>query len=453
MPSSRPLNRLEFLKTASVAAGSLAWPAIVRAQRSNPLHQRIRVACIGVGGKGRGDTAAAAEHGDLVALCDVDLGGSAAETVKRFPDLPVFTDYRQMFDKMGSQIDAVVISTPDHSHYPAAMAAMMLGKHVFAQKPLANSIWEARQLQLAARHYKVVTQMGIQGHTFQGMRLLREWLEAGAIGDVREVRYWTNRPIWPQGSQVEFNPGERPAGLDWSVWQGPVATERAYSPALHPKKWRGAWDYGCGALGDIGCHLFDAAFWALDLGMPDTVSVEAVSDFTPDVAPAASMLRYRFTKNREGRAIAPVEFVWSDGGLKPSRPAELDANRQLHAEFGQLLHGTRGSIYSPGGYCESLRLIPEEAMRSFARPPQKYPRVEGGPIKEWLDAIRAGTQPGACFEYAARLTEVVLLGNLAIRLGRTIRWDSDRLRVVDTPEADALIKREYRKGWEFPVFA
>ncbi len=445
-------SRRDFMKLGAVTAGAMALPAFLRAQRSDPPSGRINVACIGVGGKGRGDTNDAAEHANIVALCDVDPGGSAAETIKKFPGVPVFTDYREMFDKMGSRIDAVVVSTPDHSHYPALMTAMMLGKHVFSQKPLSNSIWESRQLLLAARHYRVVTQMGIQGHTYRGIRLLREWLEAGAIGDVQQVRYWTNRPIWPQGPEVTFPPADPPADLNWDAWQGTVAAERPYSPGLHPKKWRGVWDYGCGALGDIGCHLFDAAFWSLDLGMPEEVRVEAVTDFTDTVAPAGSVIRYRFTRNRRGRTIKPVEFLWSDGGLRPARPPELDMNRQLHAEFGQLVLGTRGTIYSPGGYCESLRLIPESAMRAFKAPPQKYPRVEGGAVKEWIDAIRSGTQPGANFEYASRLTEVVLLGNLAIRLGRTIRWDSEKLRVIGVPEADPLIKREYRAGWTFPVF-
>lgn len=444
-------TRREFVKLGVATAGALAMPAFLRGQQGG-ASRRLNVACIGVGGKGRGDVGEAALHANIVALCDVDPSGTASETIAKFPGVPFFTDYRVMLDRMSNDIDAVMVSTPDHSHYPALMAAMMRGKHVFSQKPLTNSIWESRQLYLAARHYGVVTQMGIQGHTFQGMRLMREWIEAGAIGDVQQVRYWTNRPIWPQGPEVELTPGEPPAELNWDVWQGTVATERAYSPALHPKKWRAFWEYGCGALGDIGCHLFDALFWSLELGMPDEVKVEAVSDFTEDVAPASSVIRYRFTRDRHGKAIKPVEFLWSDGGLKPVRPPELGEDRQLNPEFGQLVHGTRGTIYSPGGYCQSLRLIPEEAMRAFERPPQRYPRVDGGPVKEWLDAIVNGTQPGANFEYSSRLTEVVLLGNLAIRLGRTIRWDSENLRVIGVPEADPMIRRAYRKGWEFPVF-
>lgn len=455
MPPTTPApasSRRDFMKTSAVAAGLMAAPNFIRAQQSDSPANKLNIACIGVGGKGKGDTRDASYNGNLVALCDVDFEGDAAKTAADFPDVPRFTDYREMFDKMGNEIDAVTITTPDHTHYPALMMAMALGKHVFSQKPLTNSIWEARQLLLASRHYGVVTQMGIQGHTFQGMRIMREWLEAGAIGDVEQVRYWTNRPIWPQGPEVNYAPTANPRGVNWDMWQGSVAEDRPFSDGLHPKKWRASWEYGCGALGDIGCHLFDAAFWALDLGIPDEVVVDAVSDFTELSAPASSVLRYKFSRNREGKKIKPVEFLWSDGGLKPAPPAELAEGVDLHEQFGQILHGTDGMIYSPGGYCESLRLLPEEAMRSFKRPAKKYPRVKGGPIQEWVEAIKNGTQPGANFEYASRLTEVVLLGNLAIRLGKPIKWDSKNLKVIGAPEADAMIRREYREGWEFPIF-
>lgn len=456
-PSSNPtpdsVTRRQFVKSSAAVAATFALPAFVRAQRSNPPSQRVNIACIGIGGKGRGDSAEAAHYGNVVAVCDIDPAGTAGgHRQALFPDVPFFTDYRKMFDKMGADIDAVTISVPDHSHYPAAMLAMMHGKHVFVQKPLTNSIWEARQMLLASRHHKVITQMGIQGHTFEGMRLLREWLEADAIGDVTQVRYWTNRPIWPQGPEVQFPPEPVPEGLDWDVWQAGVSPERPFSSKLHPKKWRAAWEYGSGALGDIGCHLFDAAFWSLDLGIPEVVQVEAVTDFTDEVAPEASVLRFRFTKNRAGAAIKPVEFLWSDGTLKPTVPLEMKPGTKLDSDFGQLIHGTKGTIYSPGGYCQTLRLIPEEAMQAFQRPPKRFPRVTGGPIKEWIDAIRGGPTPGANFEYAARLTEVVELGNLAIRLGRPIHWDSEKLAVIGVPAADKLIKRAYRPGWEMPVY-
>ncbi len=452
MQDSIPLtpSRRHFLKSSSLAtAGMVAAPAFLRAQQSQSPAGKLNIACIGVGGKGRGDTAEAGKYGNIVALCDVDLADpKAQESIAAFPKAKLYTDWRKLFDEMAGEIDAVTISTPDHSHYPIAMAAMALGKHVCVQKPLTNSIWEARQLLLASRKYGVITQMGIQGHTYEGIRLLREWTEAGAIGIPQKVRYWTNRPIWPQGADVTWPPFENlPEGLNWDVWKGTVNLDQPYSPDLHPKKWRASWEYGCGALGDIGCHLFDAAFWAWGLGMPDSVVCEAATPFTDRIAPSHSVVRYTFTKNRKGESIDPVEFHWSDGDLRPPQPAEL--KQSLDPQFGQLIYGSEGQIYSAGGYCQSVRLFPEADMRAFDRPPKKYERVKGGsPIKEWVECIHAGKQPGANFEYAAPLTEVVLLGNLAIRLGQPIQWDSANLKVADIPEADPMIKRTYRKGWE-----
>lgn len=463
-----PFDRRAFLKQSALLATGLGLPAFAHAAEKGgagkagvgeppPLpapSTHLRVACIGLGGKGRGDVADVAQYAHIVAFADVDLrpGGRAAHTLRTFPNVPRFTDYRVMFDKMVNQFDAVTISTPDHSHYPAAMLAMAHGKHVFVQKPMANTIWECRQMMLAARKARIVTQMGIQGHTFEGQRLLKEWIEADAMGDVHQARYWTNRPIWPQGAGLTWEPGETPEDVNWDVWQGTVAKERPFSKELHPFKWRGAWDYGCGALGDIGCHLFDAVFWALDLDVPSSVETVAATPFDENAAPTHSVIRYKFTTAKGRKLRTPVEFLWSDGGLMPP-PVQLGPGRTLEPQFGQLISGAKGQIYSPGGYCESLRLIPESDMQAFSakRPPKKYPRLQGGPIKEWIDAILNHTQPGANFEYSAKLTEVVLLGNLALRLGKPIEWDSNSLTVRGLPEADALIKREYRKGWEFPV--
>lgn len=313
-------TRRQFVKSSAFAAGAIAIPNFIRAQPGESSADKINVACIGIGGKGRSDVVEVGRYANIVAFCDIDLKGSAAESVEKFPGVPLFTDYRKMFDKMGSKIDAVTVTVPDHSHYPAALMAMELGKHVFVQKPLANTIWEARQLLYASRKAGVVTQMGIRGHTFEGIRLLREWLDADAIGRVEKVRYWTNRPIWPQGIDVKWKQGDPvPAGLNWDMWQGPVTPGHGYSPDLHPKAWRASWDYGCGALGDIGCHLFDAAFWALDLGMPEEVVAESMTDFTGEMAPSHSVIKYRFTKDRFGKKIKPVEFHWSDGASRSIR--------------------------------------------------------------------------------------------------------------------------------------
>jgi predicted dehydrogenase len=472
--SDHASSRRKFLKTGTLfaagaglgkfsrAAGADKAGAPARSRREEPYERPatpgsdVRVACIGVDGAGWSGVTESALHARIVAFADIDFtpGGWTARAQQYFPEIPRFTDYRVMFDKMAREIDAVTIAVPDHSHYPAAMLAMMNGKHVFVQKPLSNSIWECRQMLLAARKYKVVTQMGIQGHTYEGMRLLKEWFEAGAIGRPEKVRYWTNRPTWPQGPGLVWEPGEAPPGLNWDVWQGTVATERPFSNRLHPFKWRGSWDYGCGALGDIGCHLFDAAFWAFGLDVPSAVEVGAATPFDDNAPPTHSVIRYTFTTDKNGRKRErPIDFHWSDGGLKPPPPEELGPGRTLEHNYGQLIYGSRGRIYAPGGYCKTLRLIPEEEMQKFAAklPPKKYPRVLGGPIKEWIDAILKGTQPGANFEYSSKLSEIVLLGNLAIRLGRPIEWDSKNLKVKGIPEADALIKRQYRRGWEFPV--
>ena len=446
-------NRRDFLKTGAVITGGLAFPNVVRAaHHENSSHNgTLNIACIGIGGKGNSDVANAAEEGNIVALCDIDIEGRGAKTAELHPKAKRFTDYRKMFDAMADQIDAVTISVPDHSHFPAAMYAMALGKHVFVQKPLANTIWECRQLLLAARKYGVVTQMGIQGHTFEGQRLLKEWTEAGVIGRPERVRYWTNRPIWPQDERLKFKAGQKPDGLNWDVWEGTTALEQPYSADLHPFKWRASWEYGCGALGDIGCHLFDAAFWAFDLDIPNKVDVEMNTPFSDKVAPSNTVIHYQFDRANGKKLKKPFEFLWSDGGLKPKLPEGFPEGQELDRQFGQLIYGSEAQIYSAGGYCESLRLFPEKEMQRVrdARPEKKYARVRGGPVKEWTDAIHAGTQPGANFEYASRLTEVVLLGNLAVRLGKPIEWDSKNLKVKGVPEADALIKRQYRKGWEF----
>ena len=446
-------NRRSFLKTGALAAGGLALPNILRsAHHENSSHNgTLNIACIGIGGKGSSDSAAAAKYGNIVAVCDIDLEGRAAESLENYPKAKRFTDYRVMFDKMAKEIDAVTISVPDHSHFPAAMYAMALGKHVFVQKPLANTIWECRQLLLAARKYGVTTQMGIQGHTFEGQRLLKEWTEAGVIGRPESVRYWTNRPIWPQDEKLKFKTAKKPDHINWNVWKGTTAREQPYSPSLHPFAWRASWDYGCGAMGDIGCHLIDAAFWAFDLDIPNRVEAEMNTPFSDTVAPSNAVIHYQFDSANGKKLKKPFEFLWSDGGLKPKRPDGLPEGQELDRQFGQLIYGTKGQIYSAGGYCESLRLFPESEMQRArdAKPEKKYARVKGGPVKEWIDCIHAGTQPGANFEYASRLTEVVLLGNLAVRLGKPIEWDSKNLKVKGIPEADAMIKREYRKGWEF----
>lgn len=439
-------DRRRFLRSSTAAAaGVLAFPH-VRISRGDGVspNERINLACVGVGGKGTSDTAKAAEGNNVVALCDVD-DHSAASSFKAFPDARRFRDYRAMLDRLGNEIDAVTVSTADHMHFAVAMAAMDLGKHVFVQKPLCNTLWETREMLKMARRRKVQTQMGIQGHTNEGLRLLKEWLDAGAIGAVREIHIWTNRPIWPQGPDVRTPEAPVPAHLDWDVWQGIAAPERPYSPAYLPFNWRGFWDYGSGALGDIGCHAFDAPFHALDLSGDFTVEAESTA-FTDLVAPKASTVTYRFPAKG---ARSEVVLVWYDGGRIPERPDALDADRELRAEGGQLYFGDGGTIYNPGWTMGGPRLVPESAMKAFVRPEKtlERSRFPGNPQQEWCAAIRGDGTPGANFEYAVPLTEMVLAGNLAIRSRQRVRWSSEKGE-TDSDEANRFLKRTYRAGWE-----
>jgi len=380
---------------------------------------------------------------NIVALCDVD-DAEAAETFAKYPKVKKFKDFRRMLDKMDNQIDAVTVTIPDHMHYPAAMMAISMGKHVFVQKPLTHTVWEARQLTLAARKHGVVTQMGNQGHANEGTRLLKEWVNAGAIGPVREVHIWTNRPIWPQGLERPKDTPPVPATLDWDLWLG-ASPKRPYNPAYAPFKWRGWWDFGCGALGDMGCHIMDASFWALDLGAP--TSVEAVSSPVNDeTAPSWSVVTYQFPARGDKPA---VKLVWFDGGKLPPRPKDLEPDREL-SKGGQLIFGDTGTIMETHDYCNSPRIIPESKMRDFLpnRPPETIPRIpEADHYQEWIRACKGGTPAGSNFEYSGPLTEMVLLGNIAIRTGEKIEWDGPNMRVTNVSEANQYVHKEYRDGW------
>ncbi len=443
--SSTPLSRRSFLQTATAAAGALAAPAILRAQagRDPSPNHRLNVACVGVGG--RGAVAVNALKGEnLVAFCDVD-DLRAGETFKAFPDVPRFRDYRKMLDRMGSTIDAVTVATPDHMHFPIAVAALSLGKHVFVEKPLTHTIAEAQQLARLAREKKVATQMGNQGHAMEGLRLLKEWFQAGVLGEVREVHSWTNRPIWPQGvtppDHSKFRPVTPPT-LDWDLWLG-VAAARDYDPAYQPFNWRGYWDFGTGALGDMGCHIMDGPYWALGLTAP--TSVEAISSRQTDISPpTASVVTYHFPA-RNG--LPPVKWAWYDGGMLPLLPPEMEAGRQF-ADNGLLVAGSKASVIADW-FCMGLRVIPETRMQELVRtlPPKTLPRIAGGHFAEWVRACKGGAPAGSNFDYASGLTETVLLSNLAVRARRRIEWDSAGRKVTNLPEVNRYLTKEYRPGF------
>jgi predicted dehydrogenase len=456
------LTRRHFLKTTT-AASALAFPAVLRAQAPGTPTPNNRVNVAVIGANGRGGAAVEGVHNEnVVALCDVDeeRGREAVKKLKaRFPEeagsvegAAHFQDYRKLFDKLGNKIDAVTISTPDHMHFPIAMTAMSLGKHVYVEKPLAHTVWETREMTRLAKEKKVITQMGNQGHTHDGTRLLKEWVEAGVLGDVREVVSWTNRPFYPPWREPigsfklpdhsKFLPVV-PKSLNWDAWLG-VAADRAYDPCYMPWRWRGWWDFGTGPFGDVACHIMDGAYWALNLGAP--TAVEAMSTQATDVAsPLASVVTNYFPARG---AMPPVKYTWSDGGLIPPLPAELEFGRDLPAEAGTLLFGSKCTVLC-SFYYETVRIIPEAKMKELAPtlPAKTIPRVQGGPFAEWLRGIKGGPLPGSNFAYSGPFAESVLLANVAIRSRRRIEWDSTAMKVTNVPDANKFVTKEYRPGW------
>ena len=438
-------SRRTFVKSSLLGGTALAFP-FLRASRvgaePSPLN-RLNIACIGVGGRGK--TAVRSVAGEnLVAFADVD-DERASESYANHPGVPRYRDYRRLLDRHAGEIDAITISTPDHMHFPIALAALELGKHVFVEKPLTHTIAEARRLAELAKAKKVATQMGNQGHANEGPRLLKEWYDAGVLGQVREVHSWTDRPIWPQGVGAPDHSKAIPvvpAALDWDLWLG-VAASRPYDPAYAPFNWRGYWDFGTGALGDMGCHIMDGAYWALGLDLPAKVTAIA-GRFTTESAPTASVVVYEFPA-REGRPA--LKWTWYDGGLKPPQPEGWEHGRTLPGN-GTLVIGERATVLAPV-YYDSLRIVPERRMQEIAPtlPPKTIPRIVGGHFAEWLAACKGGAPAGSNFEYAARLTEVCLLSNVAVRAGRPIRWDASGMRVVNDAEASRFVTRTYRPGF------
>jgi len=444
------MDRRQFLKSAGLAAAGVALaqaPAFgeriqSRRKRFCPPDRKLRIAAIGCGGKGTSDIDNSTSE-EIVALCDVDWD-RAKKTFEKHPDVPKFKDYRKMLREMGDKIDAVTISTPDHMHYPQAMLAMEMGKHVYVQKPMAHTVWECRRMAEAARQYGVVTQMGNQGHAGEGIRLVKEWIQAGAIGKVREVHIWTNRPIWPQNIQRPATDEPVPETLDWNLWLG-VAPQRPYNGCYVPFKWRGWWDFGCGAIGDMACHTMDASFWGLDLTAPLSVEAE-VDGGNEETAPAGSIITFQFGARGN---MPPVTMKWYDGTKSPApRPKELEADRKM-SKSGQLIIGEKGTIMDTTDYCNSPRLIPESRMKDFQRPPKTIPRVPGAcPHKEWIAACKGGPMCGSNFNYAALLTETSLLGNVAVRCGKKFFWDGMNrwnISIAGQPEITKYLRKTYRK--------
>lgn len=449
MTTKSALSRRKFV--ASAASTAFAFDIIPsRLLGADAPSNKLNIAGIGVGGMGAGNLNACRNE-NIVALCDVDEK-YAGNTFKKYASAKVYKDYRVMLEKQ-KDIDAVVIATPDHTHAVITMAAMQAGKHVYCQKPLTHTVKEARLITEAAKKYKVQTQMGNQGHSSEAIRLLREWVQSGSLGEVKEVHAWSDRPIggpWYANFAVRDLPKEFPAvpgTLDWNLWLGP-AKERNYHPAYVPFKWRGWLDYGTGALGDMGCHILDPAFWALDLGHPTSVHAE-VEHLKPELAnevfPISSKIVYEFPQRGK---LPPLKLTWTDGHYKKKQPEVLEEGRKMPAS-GAVIYGSKETVMHDSHGAGGLRIIPETRMKAFTRPEKTIARVKGGHEGDWIRACKDGNPASSNFGYGGALTEFVLLGVAAARVpGERLEWNGEQMRFTNNDTANEFVHTPYRNGWE-----
>jgi predicted dehydrogenase len=465
-------SRRDFLKNTSLAAaGFFIVPRHVLGKGYIAPSDKLNIAGIGVGGKGTSDLAEFAKSPkvNIVALCDVD-DRQAIKSRQSFPNAPYYKDFREMLDKEKKNIDAVCVSTPDNTHAVAAISAMQLGKHVYVQKPLTHDIYEARMLTEAAKRYKVITQMGNQGGSGDGVRKMKEMVDANLVGKVHTVHCWTNRPVWPQGVPTPSGAFDVPAEVNWDLWLGP-AKKIDYNPAYLPFNWRGWWAFGTGSLGDMACHIMDPVFRILPIDYPSsvecsvaTVYKEMWNDTTnPDSCPPSSIMHLVYPrKNGKGE----IKVSWHDGGLTPERPAELLPEEPMgNWDGGVIMEGTKGKIMCDC-YGANPRLLPSRLMAEKKMPKETITRVPEGHYIQWVNACFEGYGKGVTsspFEYAGPFTESILMGNLAIRSfmmknaaakgadrypGRKrLLWDAQNMKITNFEEANQFVKREYREGW------
>ncbi len=464
-------SRRKFIKNVSVAAtGFFIVPRHVLGRGFVAPSDKLNIAGIGAGGKGESDLAEFSKSPavNIISLCDVD-DRSSVKSRSRFPKASYYKDYREMLAKEGKNVDAVSVSIPDHGHAVAALTAMQMGKHVYVQKPMTHDIYEARILTQAARKYKVVTQMGNQGASFDGVKKMQDWYNAGLIGDAVNIYCWTNRPVWPQGFGKPTGKEEVPKELDWNLWLGPTAYEE-YHKGFVPFNWRGYPSFGTGALGDMGCHIIDPAFKTTGLGYPSEVECSVVDlyeqmwtpAYHPDSFPASSSLKLKFP----GKGGKPDTYLhWVDGGLLPDRPEELDPNETMGDDGGgAIIIGTKGKMMC-GTYGNNATLLPT-ALSKDVKVPAVTKRVPEGHYLQWVNACIAGfgkNELSSSFDYAGPLTESILMGNLALRSwnikganggfpGRKkLLWDAVNMKITNFDEANQFVKRSYRDGYKFEL--
>ncbi|AGA76843.1 Gfo/Idh/MocA family protein [Echinicola vietnamensis] len=476
-------SRRNFIKNAALASSALIVPRhVLGGVGFTAPSDQLNIAAIGAGGKGASDIKNASVNGRerVVALCDVDFSGSASQSVKNFPNAKLYADFREMLEKE-KDIDAVTISTPDHVHGPAAAFAMERGKHVYVQKPMTHNIREARLLTQMAREQKVVTQMGNQGGSNPLLNLVQQWIDSDKLGKISKVEIWTNRPVWPQGNAFpQPDPSKKPDDLAWDLWLGP-SPKIPYTPNLHPFNWRGWWDYGTGALGDVGCHLVDIPYRTLGLHYPKSAecSVGAVytkmwtPDYHPEGCPASSFISLKFDATEKSKS--PIEMTWSDGGIRPAHPDIIPADHDIggtDSANGVLIIGEKGIIST--NINDSSPLMPKlylnDGTTEFGPQTEDFPEPEYGHQRKWVDACKAGfgskehNELTSSFDYAGPMTETVLMGNLAIRsymlrrensnggmeyFGRKkLLWDGDNMQITNLEEANQYVGRTYRDGWK-----
>jgi hypothetical protein len=460
LANSLRVSRRQFLRAGAVGTAAISFPFVGRVLGAN---DRINVGCIGVAGKGDSDTDDTARcGGNLVALCDVDERHLIAKG-KKYPQAKHYRDFRKMFDEMGKSIDAVTVSIPDHCHGVASAMAMSMGKHVYCQKPLTQTIWEARHLRDLAAKTKVATQMGNQGSASGGLRRSVELIQAGLIGSVRELHVWTNRPIWPQGLDRPQGEDPVPDYLNWDTWIGPAPMRPFKNGVYHDFVWRGWHDFGTGALGDMACHYVNMPFRALKMGYPSAIECEETSTLYAETYPKTSRIRFDFPK-REG--LVPLKFWWYDGNptdksTPPLRPP-TELTRDLVEMYGKLpeggilMVGDKGKYFSPSDAAtNSVLMLPgetgytasekHEAARAI---PQSIPRSPGH-NEEWFQMMRDGTPAYSNFAIASKLTEIILLGCVAMRvgIGTEMQWDGKHMKSPNRPEAAQYLKRHNRDGW------